>query len=42
MGRPPCLTHEEENEIVMVCDLFGEWKFGIGKREVVSVVAEYL
>ena len=41
VGRPCRLSQEEEKEIVDTCLLFSEWGFGIGKKEVIGVVADY-
>ena len=35
------LTPSEEEEIVMCCNLFTEWGFGVTKMEVINVVSEF-
>ena len=41
VGRPIRLSVAEENEIVEACIIFSEWGYGIGKKEVISIVADY-
>ena len=41
-GRPTRLTREEENEIAQTCLIFSEWGYGLGKKEVMSVIHDYL
>ncbi len=41
-GRPPRLTREEENEIKETCLVFSEWGYGLGKKEIMSVIHDYL
>lgn len=41
-GRPTRLTREEENEIAQTCLMFSEWGYGLGKKEVMSVIHDYL
>ena len=33
---------EEEKQIVETCIIFAEWGYGLGKKEIISVVADYL
>ena len=40
-GRPCRLSDEEEREIVETCLIFGDWGYGIGKKEVLGVVGDY-
>lgn len=40
-GRPCRLSKEEEKEIVETCLIFGDWGYGIGKKEVLGVVGNY-
>ena len=40
-GKPTVLTPSEEEEIVMCCNLFAEWGFGVTKTEVINVVSEF-
>ena len=42
VGHPTTLTQEEEDEIAETCIVFAEWGFGLGRREVESVVQEFL
>ena len=41
-GRPTRLTKEEESEIAQTCLIFSEWGYGLGKKEVLSVIHDYL
>ena len=41
IGRPCRLSREEEKEIVESCVIFSEWGYGIGKKEVMGLVADY-
>ena len=41
VGRPTILSKEEEDEIVEMCQVFGEWGFGLQKEDVKSVVAQF-
>lgn len=41
VGRPIRLSVAEEKEIVEACIIFSEWGYGIGKKEVISIVADY-
>ncbi len=42
VGHPTVLSEAQEKEIVDTCMLFGEWGFGLGRREVESVLHSYL
>lgn len=42
VGHPTALTIEEEAEIAETCIIFAEWGFGLGRKEVESVINEYL
>ena len=42
VGHPTVLTAAEEAEVVETCMLFAEWGFGLGRREVESVIQDYL
>ena len=42
VGHPTTLTPNEEAEIAETCIAFAEWGFGMGRREVESVVKDYL
>ena len=40
VGRPCRLSVEEEKQIVETCIIFSEWGYGLGKKEIISVVAD--
>ncbi len=42
IGHPAALSPAQEREIVDTCMLFSEWGFGLGRREVDSVLQSYL
>ena len=42
VGHPTALTLKEEAEIAETCIVFAEWGFGIGRREVESVIQDFL
>ena len=41
-GRPARLTTEEEKAIAEICATFAEWGMGLGKSQVLGIVADYL
>ena len=41
-GRPPKLTAEEEGLIAEICLSFSDWGMGLGKKDVIAIVADYL
>jgi hypothetical protein len=41
IGGPTALTQSQEEEIVLTCQLFAEWGFGLTKQDIINVVAEY-
>ena len=41
VGAPTALTADQEKEIVAICQVFAEWGFGLTKKDVINVVAEY-
>ena len=41
-GRPSRLTEEEESTIVETCLIFSEWGYGLGKKEILSIIHDYL
>lgn len=41
-GRPTRLSPEEEKEIVETCLVFAEWGYGLGKKEIFSVISDYI
>ena len=40
-GHSTTLTLMEEEEIVVTCQMFGEWGFGLTKGDVINVVSDY-
>ena len=42
VGRPSRLTEEEESTIVETCLIFSEWGYGLGKKEILSIIHDYL
>ena len=41
-GRPPRLSAEEEGIIAEVSVNFSDWRIGLGKKNVIAIVADYL
>ena len=41
-GHPTVLTMQQEQEIVDTCTVFAEWGFGLGRREIESIIQNYL
>ena len=41
-GRPNRLSPEEEEEIVQTCLVFAEWGYGLGKKEILTVISDYV
>ena len=42
VGHPTALSEAQEREIVETCLLFAEWGFGLGRREVESILETFL
>lgn len=41
-GRPTRLSTEEEITIAKICGYFADWGLGLGKKQVLGIIADYL
>ena len=41
VGKPTALTSMQEGEIVKTCQIFAEWGFGLTKKDIINVIADY-